>query len=166
MVSGAENFFAGLPGLKPAQHCDKMRRMATTSPLLLQDTPTLRIGELSRLSGRSVHTIRWYEAQRLMPGAARDAGGRRVFSQAHVQWLALLDRLRASGMSVRDMQAYARGVRQGKAALAECREMLMQHRLKVQQRTEELRAAAALVDHKIALYDKWLARAADGIKAS
>ena len=35
-------------------------------------TPTLRIGELARLSGRSVHTIRWYEAQRLMPGAARD----------------------------------------------------------------------------------------------
>ncbi|MGQ2978643.1 MAG: MerR family transcriptional regulator [Polaromonas sp.] len=136
----------------------------TTPSLLIQDTPTLRIGELSRLSGRSVYTIRWYEAQRLMPGAARDAGGRRLFSPSHVAWLALLDRLRASGMSVRDMQAYARGVRQGKAALAECREMLAQHRLKVQQRSEALRAAAALMDHKIALYDKWLARAADGGK--
>lgn len=51
-------------GLKPARRCARMRRMATTSPLLVQDTPTLRIGELSRLSGRSVHTIRWYEAQR------------------------------------------------------------------------------------------------------
>jgi DNA-binding transcriptional MerR regulator len=143
-----------------------MRRMVTSTSLLLQDTPTLRIGELSRLSGRSIYTIRWYEAQRLMPGAARDAGGRRVFSQAHVAWLALLDRLRASGMSVRDMQAYARGVRQGKPALAECREMLAQHRLTVQRRTEELRAASALMDHKIALYDKWLARAADGGKPS
>jgi DNA-binding transcriptional MerR regulator len=143
-----------------------MRRMVTSTSLLLQDTPTLRIGELSRLSGRSIYTIRWYEAQRLMPGAARDAGGRRVFSQAHVAWLALLDRLRASGMSVRDMQAYARGVRQGKPALAECREMLAQHRLTVQRRTEELRAAAALMDHKIALYDKWLARAADDGKPS
>ncbi|WP_296924636.1 MerR family transcriptional regulator [Polaromonas sp.] len=135
-----------------------------SSPLFLQDTPTLRIGELARLSGRSVHTIRWYEAQRLMPGAARDAGGRRVFSQAHVAWLGLLDRLRASGMSVRDMQAYARGVRQGKPALAECRELLAQHRLKVQQRAEELRTAATLMDHKIAMYDKWLVRAASGGK--
>ncbi len=143
-----------------------MQRMATSTPLLMQDTPTMHISELSRLSGRSVHTIRWYEAQRLMPGAARDAGGRRVFSQAHVEWLALLDRLRASGMSVRDMQAYARGVRQGKPALAECREMLAQHRLKVQQRAEELRAAAALMDHKIAMYDKWLARAAVGSSKS
>lgn len=134
--------------------------MATSTPLSLQDTPTLRIGELARLSGRSVHTIRWYEAQRLMPGAARDAGGRRVFSQAHVEWLGLISRLRASGMSVRDMQAYARLVRQGKATLADCRELLLQHRAKVQQRADELRDAVALVDHKIAMYDKWLARAA------
>ena len=123
-------------------------------------TPTLRIGELARLSGRSAHTIRWYEAQRLMPGAARDAGGRRLFSQAHVEWLGLLDRLRASGMSIRDMQAYARLVRQGKPALAECRELLRAHRLKVEQRTAELREALALVDRKIAMYDGWIARAA------
>lgn len=122
-------------------------------------TPRLRIGELARLSGRSVHTIRWYEAQHLMPGAARDAGGRRMFSQAHVEWLALLDRLRASGMSIRDMQAYARLVRQGKPALADCRRMLQAHRQKVEQRAADLRQALALVDRKIALYDQWLARA-------
>jgi DNA-binding transcriptional MerR regulator len=123
-------------------------------------TPRLRIGELARLSGRSVHTIRWYEAQHLMPGAARDAGGRRVFSQAHVEWLGLLSRLRASGMSIRDMQAYARLVRQGKPALADCRRLLQAHREKVEQRAAELRQALALVDRKIALYDQWLARRA------
>ncbi len=133
--------------------------MSSTASPFSQTTPTLRIGELARLSGRSVYTIRWYEAQRLMPGAARDAGGRRMFSQLHVEWLGLLDRLRASGMSVRDMQAYTRLVRQGKETLGECRQMLAQHRIKVQQRADELRDAVALVDRKIAMYDKWLARA-------
>lgn len=123
-------------------------------------TPRLRIGELARLSGRSVYTIRWYEAQHLMPGAARDGAGRRMFSQAHVEWLGLLDRLRASGMSIRDMQAYARLVRQGKPALAECRRLLQAHREKVEQRAADLRQALALVDRKIALYDQWLARRA------
>src|SRR5690242_21905920 len=90
-------------------------------------TPRLRIGELARRTGRSIHTIRWYEAQHLMPGAARDAAGRRLFSEAHVEWLALIDRLRRCGMSVRDLRTYARLVRQGKSALAEigrasCRE--------------------------------------------
>ena len=32
----------------------------------------LRIGKLARLTGRSVHTIRWYEAQQLIPGVRRD----------------------------------------------------------------------------------------------
>ncbi|MGE3346858.1 MAG: MerR family transcriptional regulator [Ramlibacter sp.] len=132
----------------------------TAAPFSSDATPTLRIGELARRSGRSVHTIRWYEAQRLMPGAARDAAGRRLFSQSHVQWLGLLDRLRASGMSVRDMQAYARLMRQGKPALADCRVLLQEHRARVQQRCDELREALTLVDSKIAMYDRWIARAA------
>jgi len=123
-------------------------------------TPRLRIGELAQRSGRSVHTIRWYEAQQLMPGAARDAAGRRLFSEAHVEWLALIERLRRSGMTVRDMRAYARLVRQGKAALADCRQLLQEHRARVAARQEELREALALVDRKITLYDQWLARAA------
>jgi len=123
-------------------------------------TPRLRIGELAQRSGRSVHTIRWYEAQQLMPGAARDASGRRLFSEAHVEWLALIERLRRSGMTVRDMRAYARLVRQGKPALADCRQLLQEHRARVAARQEELREALALVDRKITLYDQWLARAA------
>ncbi|MBX3658137.1 MAG: MerR family transcriptional regulator [Ramlibacter sp.] len=130
-----------------------------THPYSTDTAPTLRIGELARRSGRSVHTIRWYEAQRLMPGAARNAAGQRLFSEGHVQWLGLLDRLRASGMSVRDMQAYARLVRQGKSALPESRALLRAHRDRVQQRCDDLRDALALVDSKIAMYDRWIARA-------
>jgi DNA-binding transcriptional MerR regulator len=37
---------------------------------------------------------------------------------AHIEWLELMTRLRESGMSIRQMQAYARQVRQGKATLA------------------------------------------------
>jgi DNA-binding transcriptional MerR regulator len=123
---------------------------------------SLRIGELARLSGRSAHTIRWYESQSLMPGAARDAGGRRVFSQAHVDWLELLDRLRASGMSIRQMQAYARQVRAGKATLGARQQMLREHRERVETQLEELKAALALIDRKVALYGKWIAKHGPG----
>jgi DNA-binding transcriptional MerR regulator len=47
----------------------------------------LRIGELSSRTGRSIHTIRWYETQGLVPGVARDAANRRVYSEQHVGWL-------------------------------------------------------------------------------
>lgn len=124
----------------------------------------VRIGELARLSGRSVHTIRWYEAQGLMPGAARDAGGRRVFSQAHVDWLELMDRLRQSGMSVRQMQVYARQVRAGKGTLGARQALLREHRARVEAQVHELQQALALIDRKVALYDKWIGKhgAGDG----
>lgn len=126
------------------------------------DTPHLRIGELARLSGRSVHTIRWYEAQQLMPGAARDAAGRRLFSQAHVDWLELMERLRSSGMSIRQMQVYARQVRQGKATLGARQALLREHRLRVESRLQELKQALELIDRKVELYGRWIRKHGPG----
>jgi DNA-binding transcriptional MerR regulator len=125
-------------------------------------TPRLRIGELSRLTGRSTHTIRWYEAQSLMPGAARDTAGRRLFSEAHVEWLELLERLRQSGMSIRQMQAYARQAAQGKRTLGVRQAMLREHRGRVQAQMETLQAALALIDRKVALYERWIAKHGPG----
>lgn len=123
---------------------------------------SMRIGELARLSGRSVHTIRWYEAQGLMPGAARDAAGRRVFSAAHVNWLELMDRLRNSGMTIRQMQAYAKQVRQGKSTLAARQALLREHRQRVEKQVDGLKAALALIDRKVALYEKWISKHGPG----
>lgn len=136
-----------------------MPRMGKTTSA---QVPSLRIGELARLSGRSTHTIRWYEAQQLMPGAARDAAGRRLFSQAHVDWLDLMDKLRSSGMSIRQMQAYARQVRHGKATLAARQALLREHRERVLEQLARLQQAVALIDRKVALYDRWIRKHGPG----
>ena len=139
-----------------------MPAMGKTSSSL---APSLRIGELARLSGRSTHTIRWYEAQQLMPGAARDAAGRRLFSQAHVDWLELMDKLRASGMSIRQMQAYARQVRHGKATLGARQALLREHRERVLEQLAHLQQAVALIDRKVALYEQWIRKHGPGDSA-
>ena len=116
----------------------------------------LRIGKLARLTGRSVHTIRWYEAQRLIPGVRRDPQGRRVYDERHVEWLALLDRLRRSGMSIKGLRDYASMVRKGAASLRERQQMLRAHRRLIEERIAELTRARAVVDAKIEFYAKWL----------
>ncbi len=60
----------------------------------------LRIGKLASLTGRSVHTIRWYESQRLIPGVRRDlqeqivreGWGMRVYVPFGTQWYPYLMR--------------------------------------------------------------------------
>ncbi len=117
----------------------------------------LHIGALAALTGRSVHTLRWYETQGLVPGVTRDAGGRRVYTAQHVGWLRLMERLRRSGMPVADMRRYTRLVQQGKATLVERRQMLQAHREQVRRTIAEWTGALALLDAKIDFYDEWQA---------
>jgi DNA-binding transcriptional MerR regulator len=121
-------------------------------------TPTtpLRIGELAARTGRSIHTIRWYEAQGLIPGVARDAGGRRQFDEKHVAWIALMDRLRRTGMSIAEMRNYTRLVKQGKATLQERQALLQAHRERVRARIVDWTEALSLLDNKIDFYGQWL----------
>lgn len=119
-------------------------------------TQPLRIGELSTRTGRSVHAIRWYETQGLVPGVARDTAGRRVYSEQHVGWLQLMERLRMTGMSIAEMQQYTRLVQQGKSTLTQRREMLRAHRERVLRTIAEWTEALELLDGKIDFYGQWL----------
>src|SRR5258708_29833211 len=87
----------------------------------------IHIGELSARTGRSIHAIRWYEAQGLIPGVVRDSGGRRVYSDLHLNWLDLMDRLRRTGMSIAHMLQYTALVRQGNKTLRQRPQPLSQH---------------------------------------
>lgn len=118
---------------------------------------SLYIGELSRRTGRSVHAIRWYEAQGLIPGVRRDNGGRRVYDELHVGWLDLIDRLRHTGMSIAAMREYVALVRRGDSTLRERQEILSSHRTRVMENIAELKAALRLIDDKIDFYGEWLA---------
>jgi DNA-binding transcriptional MerR regulator len=118
--------------------------------------PSLRIGALADRTGRSAHTIRWYEAQGLIPGVRRDAGGRRVFAPEHVGWLHLMERLRRTGMSIAQMRRYASLVRQGRDTLGERQQMLREHRDRVRATIAEWNDALALLEGKIDFYGQWL----------
>jgi DNA-binding transcriptional MerR regulator len=118
---------------------------------------SLHIGDVASRTGRSVHAIRWYEAQGLMPGVARDNGGRRVYSEHHVGWLDLMDRLRCTGMSIAQMREYTALVKQGSSTLKQRRALLAAHRARVQDNIVRWTQAQALIDAKIEFYDEWVA---------
>ena len=118
---------------------------------------SLHIGDVASRTGRSVHAIRWYEAQGLMPGVARDNGGRRVYSEHHVGWLDLMDRQRCTGMSIAQMREYTALVKQGSSTLKQRRALLPAHRARVQDNIVRWTQAQALIDAKIEFYDEWVA---------
>lgn len=125
------------------------------APASAKGTP-FHIGELATRTGRTVHAIRWYETQGLVPGVARDDGGRRLYGELHVGWLDLMERLRRTGMSIAEMREYTALAVQGKVTLRERRDLLAAHRARVTETIAEWKRALSLVDRKIDFYDAWI----------
>ena len=57
----------------------------------------LAIGDLARLTGTKVNTIRFYEEGGLLPQAERSAAGRRIYRDADVRRLAFIRQSRTLG---------------------------------------------------------------------
>jgi DNA-binding transcriptional MerR regulator len=73
----------------------------------------MSIGAMSRLSGVSVHTLRYYENIGLLERARRNNAGHRVYSAEDLDWVALLRCLRTSGMPIGDVKIFSTLVRSG-----------------------------------------------------
>lgn len=110
------------------------------------------IGELARRTKRTVHAIRWYEAQGLIPNVERDAGSRRRYTAWHVEWLGFLERLKTTEMPVREMKRYAALIARGGAGAPEQELLLRSHRESVVSRMREMDDALALIDRKLKHY--------------
>jgi DNA-binding transcriptional MerR regulator len=109
--------------------------------------------EAAEKCGLTQYTLRWYERIGLLERVARGPDGRRRFDDKDVDWLVLISKLRATGMSVREMQRYAELVRSG-AGAAERRQLLQRHRELVVQAIADRRECLQLLDIKISHYDR------------
>lgn len=109
----------------------------------------MKIGDLARRSGLSVHTIRYYERIGLLPRADRDASGHRDYDAAILTWIGFLDRLRTTGMPIREMRRYAALRAAGAATAPERRTLLEEHRDRVRAHVAGLTACLLVLDTKI-----------------
>jgi DNA-binding transcriptional MerR regulator len=110
------------------------------------------ISEVAAHTGLSVHTLRWYERIGLMPHIDRSHTGQRRYSNRDLDWLALVAKLRLTGMAVADMVRYADMVRAGDHTFAERRDLLVRTRDDVLRRIAELHSTLDVLDFKIAIY--------------
>lgn len=112
----------------------------------------MKIGELAKRTGLSAHTIRYYERIRLLPFADRDAGGRRDYDESILVWIAFLDRLRNTGMPIREMLRYAELRAAGDQTGTQRRILLEAHRDRVRAHLADLQACLLVLDTKIDSY--------------
>ena len=99
-----------------------------------------QIGELARLSGVQVETVRYYEAQKLMPKPGRSQGNYRQYSQAHLERLSFIRHCRSLDMSMDEIRQLLRAKENPSFDCGEVNAVLDRHIAHVAQRLTELRS--------------------------
>ncbi|HEX4813931.1 MAG TPA: MerR family transcriptional regulator [Nonomuraea sp.] len=120
-------------------------------------TMTRSIQDAAAETGISRDTLRYYERIGILPGIGRSKSGHRRFTDDDMGWIKLVQCLRATGMPIEDLHAYAELAQQGDATAADRLRILVDHRRRIKAEMAELQAALEVVEKKIDGYDRLLA---------
>jgi len=114
----------------------------------------LTIQDVSRRSGLSEPTLRYYEQVGLIGPIDRDASsGHRRYRDEDLDTLQALACLRAMGVGIEDMRTYQANRARGRAAAAEQRDLLLRHAERIEAEIETLHTQLAYLREKAALWD-------------
>ncbi|MFI0776679.1 MerR family transcriptional regulator [Streptomyces sp. NPDC021212] len=115
----------------------------------------LSIGKVSEATGMSVHALRFFEREGLfLREIPRSGGGQRIYEQADVDWLALCDRLRASGMPIATIRTFAELVRRGPGNEPDRLALLREHEENIRAKIDELGACLEVIHTKVTVYER------------
>lgn len=117
---------------------------------------TLSISEVSKLTGLSCHTLRYYDECGLLLYVTRSSSNQRIFNQKALEWIEILNCLRETAMPLAKMQDLAGLVKQGLDTASARLILFQQHREQVMKRQVKIQQALVKIDEKIETYQAWL----------
>ena len=114
----------------------------------------LTIGRMAEALGVTAHTLRYYEQAGLIRPVSRSEAGHRLYAPADIEWLRFVMRLKATGMPIAQMQAFAALRAQGVETADQRRALLIEHRAAVEAQLRQWQANLAAIEEKILAYDE------------
>ena len=114
------------------------------------------IQEVSKKTGLTAHTLRYYEKEGLISGVERSQGGFRQYTDEDLERLGLICCLKNTGMSIQEIARFVQLTHEGDHTLEERVELLRQHRERVLERMEEMQKHLDKVTWKLNFFTEKL----------
>ena len=114
------------------------------------------IQDVSKKTGLTAHTLRYYEKEGLISGVERSQGGFRQYTDEDLERLGLIRCLKNTGMSIQEIARFVKLTHEGDHTLEERVELLREHRERVLERMAEMQEHLDKVTWKLNFFTEKL----------
>ncbi len=111
------------------------------------------IKQAAELTNLTPVTLRYYDKQGLLPFMERRESGYRMFSDGDIAMLRVIECLKKSGMSIKDIRQFSQWVLMGDDSLQERYEMFLERKKAVEAQMADLQKTLDFINHKCWYYE-------------
>jgi DNA-binding transcriptional MerR regulator len=111
------------------------------------------VKDISTKTGITAHTLRFYEKQGVLPYAERTEQGIRMYNESSIEWIETILALRSTGIPLAELKLYVDLYKEGDSSLKKRKEIMNNHKVKVEEQMQQLIKTLGRINYKMALYD-------------
>lgn len=106
------------------------------------------VGEMAKKLQVAPSTLRYYDKEGLMPFVERSDGGIRMFKDSDFEWLSIIECLKKTGMSIKDIKIFIDWCLEGDATIAQRLELIERQREAVLKQIEQMQETLQVLNYK------------------
>ncbi|MDO7977768.1 MerR family transcriptional regulator [Oceanotoga teriensis] len=111
------------------------------------------VGEIAKQMGVSASTLRYYDKEGLLPFVERSKGGIRMFKDEDLPWLNIIECLKKTGMSIKDIKVFIDYSMEGDSKIDERLDIISSQRNIVENKIKEFQNMLDMLNYKTWFYE-------------
>lgn len=113
--------------------------------------------EVSKITGLSTATLRYYEKEKLLPKIARNNQKYRQYTDENIEWIKMIQCMRMANIPISSIKEYVSLLMRGGETLEQRFVMAQNHMKDIKNQMTSLQNAFDLTEKKLSFYEKLLA---------
>lgn len=113
------------------------------------------IGQVSKMFGIPISTLRYYDKEGLFPDIQRSRGIRK-FSEKEIEALRVIECLKKSGLEIKDIKQFMDWCKKGSSTYAQRRELFLKQKNRVENEIHHLNQVLDILNYKCWYYEEAL----------
>lgn len=106
------------------------------------------VGEMAKLLNTTPSALRYYDREGLLPFVERSDSGIRMFKESDYEWLLIIDCLKNTGMSIKDIKKFIELAMAGDSTIKDRLQMILKQRETVKEQIQKLNETLEILDYK------------------